>query len=105
MSISQRDWNLFEAGALCLPNPPGKEDSNLEQARTYWNQIREESLDPKARSIAKALVYGFGQIYAYSRPLKRWSGGALTAPGEQHYLDYPEVYVSPLDACEQEAGA
>ena len=97
MSISQQDWDLFEAAAQCLRNPPSKEDSDLPKARSLWNQIRQESQDPKSQRIAKALVYGYGQIYAYSCPLKRWSGGDLNGPGKQYYLDYPDVYVSPLD--------
>ena len=62
-------------------------------ARSAWNEIHNLTEDPRARAIADLFLKQGHPVAGYVKPLDRWAGGSIVAPGKGTYRDYPDVFV------------
>lgn len=117
-SISQEDWNLFKKAYWAWDFSEGlrkdvaaglvvgeRAAAQLNAARDHlgraieaWEQIVSTSGSERSRRIAQKCIDN-PLVREASKPLSRWSGGSLNAPGSspQTYLDWPEIWVSPTE--------
>jgi hypothetical protein len=108
--ITDNDWELFNRGYEALKARDAAQrhalDTNDAQdvreatnasavARKAWNEVHNLTADPKARAIAALFLKQDRPIAGYAKPLERWSGGSVNAPGKSRQVnrDYPDVFV------------
>lgn len=116
--ITETDWDIFNRAyeALVARDVAQRRavDTNMAdvrmaknftaKARSAWNEVHNLTADPKARAIAALFLKQDRPIAGYAKPLERWSGGSVNAPGKSRQVnrDYPDVFVGvfPSPSCD-----